>query len=207
MILGYFRESSALPHVEALMSYEQDLMAGFAAVRQGRLEAARQRADAAAASWPKSEGARLYRDRELKQALIRLRADVLLLAGKPAEAIALMDGEFRPAMPVLGPHGPFTCLFLHFPLDQDVIPRAYEKMGNIDKAIEAYQKLINFDPKGQDRRMHIPIYHYRLAKLYDSKGLRDAARAEYRKLVEDWKDADPGIPELVDAKKRLGPST
>jgi tetratricopeptide (TPR) repeat protein len=79
-------------------------------------------------------------------------------------------------------------------------------MGDIDKAIEAYQKLLNFDPKSQDRRMHNPIYHYRLAKLYDAKGLKEQARGEYQKLLEHWKDADPGIPELVDAKKRLGTS-
>ena len=84
------------------------------------------------------------------------------------------------------------------------MPRAYEKMGDIDKAIEAYQKLIDFDPKGRDRRMHNPRYHYRLGKLYETKGLKDQAKAEYQKLLELWKDADPGIPELVDARKRLG---
>jgi tetratricopeptide (TPR) repeat protein len=77
-------------------------------------------------------------------------------------------------------------------------------MGDIDKAIEAYHKLLTFDPKGQDRRMHNPVYHYRLAKLYDAKGLKDNATAEYRRFLELWKDADPGIPELIDAKKRLG---
>jgi hypothetical protein len=42
-----------------------------------------------------------------------------------------------------------------------------------------------------------------LAKLYDSKRLKDQAKGEYQKLLEHWKDADPGIPELIDAKKRL----
>jgi tetratricopeptide (TPR) repeat protein len=96
---------------------------------------------------------------------------------------------------------------LNFPFNQDVLARAYAKLGNIDKAIEAYQKLLTFDPKGQDRRMQVPIYHYRLAKLYDAKGLKEQARAEYRKLLEDWKDADSGIPELTDANKRLDSSS
>jgi tetratricopeptide (TPR) repeat protein len=140
----------------------------------------------------------------LEQALIRLRADVLVLEGKPAEAIALMDKEFKPIMRGVGLTVMlFATLFLNFPLEQDVVPCAYEKMGDIEKAIEAYQKLLNFDPKGQDRRMHNPVYHYRLAKLYDAKGLKEQARGEYQKLLEDWKDADPGIPELVDAKVRL----
>ena len=82
---------------------------------------------------------------------------------------------------------PINYLFLTFPLEQDVVPRAYERMGNLDKAVEAYRKHIDFDPKSPDRRMRVPVYHYRLGKL-----------------LEIWKDADPGIPELVDAKKRLG---
>jgi len=140
--------------------------------------------------------------------LVSVRAEILLLEGKPAEAIAFMDKEFHLEIPAghSPPSGPFNYLFLNFPLDQDVVPRAYEKRGDIDKAIEAYRKLIVFDPKGQDRRMHNPIYHYRLAKLYDSKGLKEPAIAEVRRFLEIWKDADPGIPELADAKKRLGVS-
>jgi tetratricopeptide (TPR) repeat protein len=188
----------------ARTSFDVDLVAGFAAVREGRLEAARGKVEAATAAWPGSERARLGRDRVLEQALIRLRADVLVLEGKPAEAIALMDKEFKLIIRGVGMTAMlFSTLFLNFPLDQDVVPRAYEKMGNIDKAIEAYQKLLTFNAKGQDRRMHNPIYHYRLAKLYDSKGMGAQAKAEYQKLLEHWKDADPGIPELIDAKTRL----
>lgn len=51
--------------------------------------------------------------------------------------------------------------------------------------------------------MHNPVYHYRLGKLYDAQGFKEQARGEYQKLLEDWKDADPGIPEFVDAKVRL----
>jgi len=144
----------------------------------------------------------------LERALVSVRAEILLLEGKPAEAVAFMDKEFHLEIPAghSPPSGPFDYLFLNFPLEQDVVPRAYEKMGDIDKAIEAYQRLIHFDPKGPDRRMHNPIYHYRLAKLYDSKGLKEPAIAEVRRFLEIWKDADPGIPELADAKKRLGVS-
>ncbi|OGD22678.1 MAG: hypothetical protein A2W03_16380 [Candidatus Aminicenantes bacterium RBG_16_63_16] len=205
VIDAMFDERVARP-LEALAAFERDLMAGFAAVREGRLEAARGKADAATTAWPGSQGFRLGKDRVLELALISLRAEILVLEGKPAEAIVLMEKEFKLIIPGFGPPVfPYNYYFLNFPLDQDVVPRAYEKMGNIDKAIEAYQKFLTFDPKSQDRRIHNPVYHYRLAKLYDAKGLKDQAAAEYRKLLEDWKDADPGIPELPDAKKRLGP--
>jgi tetratricopeptide (TPR) repeat protein len=95
-------------------------------------------------------------------------------------------------------------LMIHnMPFEQDVLARAYQKVGNPDKAIETYRKLITFDPTSQDRRMHIPVYHYRLARLYERKGLKDEAAAQYRIFLDLWKDADAGIPELVDAKKRL----
>ena len=203
LTVDYFRGKAAVPVIEALMAYERDLFEGFAAAREGRAEDARRKAEDAAAVWPKSARARLGRAASLEEALVRLRAEVLLLEGKPAEAIALIDTQFRPhisgygAIPFLG------YLFLNFPLDQDTVPRACIKMEDIDKAIAAYQKLFTFDPKRQDRRLHIPVYHYRLGKLYEQKGMKGEARAEYRKLLDDWKDADPDIPELVDAKKRL----
>ena len=116
-----------------------------------------------------------------------------------------MEKEFRLAFPTGGPPNfPFNFFFYNFPLDQDVVPRAYETLGDIDKAIDAYQKLINPDLRGLDRRLHNPRYHYRLGRLYETKGLKDKAKAEYQRLLDLWKDADPGIPELVDAKKRLG---
>jgi hypothetical protein len=63
--------------------------------------------------------------------------------------------------------------------------------------------LIKFDPASKDRRMHISIYHYRLAKLYDQKGLKDQGKAEYGVFLHLWKDADAGLPGLIDARQRL----
>ena len=77
------------------------------------------------------------------------------------------------------------------------------KAGNPDKAIEVYRQLLTFDPASQDRRIRIPVYHYRLARLYEEKGLKDKAAEQYRVFLDLWKDADMGLPELADAKKRL----
>jgi len=188
----------------AANSFSVDLVTGFAAARQGQLEVARGKVAALTAALPKFREFQFPWRPQIEQAFQYLQAEVLVLEGKPGEAVTFMEKEFKLTVSGYGRFPfPFRSLFLNFPLDQDVVPRAYEKMGNIDKAIEGYQKLITFNPKGQDRRMHIPIYHYRLAKLYDSKGLKEQARAEYQNLVEHWKDADPGIPELVDAKKQL----
>jgi tetratricopeptide (TPR) repeat protein len=88
-------------------------------------------------------------------------------------------------------------------IPRDTLARAYYKRGDLDKAIEAYKHVVNFDPDGTERRLLHPRYHYRLAKLYEEKGLRNRAAKEYEKFLNIWKLAIPDEPEAVDAKKRL----
>jgi hypothetical protein len=42
-----------------------------------------------------------------------------------------------------------------------------------------------------------------LGKIYEQKGERDKARENCRKFLDLWKDADPGLPEVTDARQRL----
>jgi serine/threonine protein kinase/Tfp pilus assembly protein PilF len=91
----------------------------------------------------------------------------------------------------------------HPPFVRDFVPRAYLRNGDLDKAIEAYERLVTFDPQSIDRRLIHPLNYYRLGKVYEQKGNKKKAKASYRKFLELWKDADPGITEVEDASKRL----
>ena len=194
-----FNKSYDPPAIRANTSLLEHYFA-LADVRQGRIESAKKRLDKMGpllAQIQADLGG--WNIRALQLARIA-RAELELAESKAENAIAVMEKEFVLTSPEVNP----PQLMVHnMPFEQDVLARAYVKAGNPDKAIEVYLKLLTFDPASQDRRMHIPVYHYRLARLYEEKGLKDQAAAQYRIFLQLWKDADPGLPDVVDAKKRL----
>jgi tetratricopeptide (TPR) repeat protein len=169
-------------------------------VKQGRPGSARQRFDKAGLLMTQMQSDRPSWAAQGRQLSTVVQAEILLAGEKAGEAIAVMEKEFVLTSPGMNPP---EIMQHNMPLEQDVLARAYQKAGNLDKAIEVYRQLLTFEPSSQDRRMRIPVYHYRLAKLYEEKGLKDKAAEQYRIFLDLWQDADPGLPEPADAKKRL----
>lgn len=194
----------AWPQSRRIIAIENDLWFGLLDWKQGRIETAGQRLEhirSLISQLPEDIGeiaAQLEKNYRI------LQAEVWLSEGRVAGAVSFLEKEFRLYIPLhyAGSY-PRVYTLYNFPLDQDVLARAFQKIGNLDKAIEEYRKLLTLDPASQDRRMHNPVYHYRLARLYEQKGLREEAKKGYSRFLELWKDADPGLAELVDAKKRL----
>ncbi|MGD1048668.1 MAG: protein kinase [Candidatus Krumholzibacteriaceae bacterium] len=130
--------------------------------------------------------------------LALLNAELFLAEGRSNDAIRCMTSDFKLHVPSVSPE----LFYVNAPGTQDVLARAYAAKGDLDRAITEYKRLLTFDPASKDRRLLNPRYEYRLAKLLEKRGSTAEALAHYTKVLEYWKDADPGLPELTDAKAR-----
>ena len=129
-----------------------------------------------------------------------LRGELLLAEGAADKAAAVLQ-----KLPPIGkpPTMPAILPFYNAPFLKDGLARAYAAQGALDKAIAEYERLVTFDPGKDDRSLINPRYHYRLAKLYERKGLAAKALEQYRRFLVLWKDADRDLPDYVDAVKRV----
>jgi adenylate cyclase len=76
----------------------------------------------------------------------------------------------------------------------------YALMGDQDKAIDYYRKALESERHSSP---HMIQFHYHLGLLYEEKQELQSASEAYGRFLQFWKDADPDIPILVDAKERL----
>jgi len=81
--------------------------------------------------------------------------------------------------------------------------QAYYKAGDLNKAQAAYEEIL---PMTNGRIFYPELYclaFLELGKVFQDKGNTSRAIEYYEKFLTLWKDADPGLPEVEDAKKRL----
>ena len=89
------------------------------------------------------------------------------------------------------------------PGPSDLLADAYDGADNKKQAFEEYQKVISSpNVKLNDIRLYLRSFH-RLGQLSEALGLRDKAISYYEKFLDFWKDGDPGLPGVDDAKRRL----
>jgi len=137
-------------------------------------------------------------DQWLNKKLIRLYYHLMGMIELEAENFAKAIDYFNKALSLI-PHGPLNkkASFI------DSLASAYYKSGDIEKAREEYERILSLT---QGRRDYGDIYaksFYMLSKIYEQKDWKGKAIEQYEKFLSLWKDADPGIAEVEDAKKRL----
>jgi cytochrome c-type biogenesis protein CcmH/NrfG len=80
---------------------------------------------------------------------------------------------------------------------------AFYKSGDLNSASLEYEKIVSL---GIGRLDYGDVYarsYYRLGIIAEQQGKKAEAVEHYRKFLELWKNADPGRPEVEDARRRL----
>ena len=85
---------------------------------------------------------------------------------------------------------------------------AYYGEGNLEKAQKECEKILSLTERGYGigYLRYFDFYaksYYMLGKIYEKKGWPGKAIEHYEKFLDLWKDADPGLPEVDDIRKRL----
>jgi len=78
----------------------------------------------------------------------------------------------------------------------DGLGSAYVELGRLAEAIAENERLAQLNP-------HWARAPYHLGQAYERQGEREQAKAAYERFLEIWEDADPEIPEVIEAKGRL----
>ncbi len=84
------------------------------------------------------------------------------------------------------------------------LAQAYYEKGDFEEAKREYEKITGLTSgRILDDRALYPRSFYMLGKILEKWGAKAKAIENYRKFLELWKDADPGLPEVEDAKAKL----
>jgi len=99
--------------------------------------------------------------------------------------------------------GDFNFSFIDYADYLNPLARAYFESGDLEKARQVCEKIIGLSV---GRMYSGDLYarsFYMLGKIYEQQRKKGKARDNYRKFLDLWKDADPGLPEVEDARKKL----
>ena len=85
-----------------------------------------------------------------------------------------------------------------------LLAKTYLEMDMIGEAVQEFERLLNWNilSKGKNPLFSSKI-PYLLGISYEKSGWNKKAIEKYEEFLEIWKDADPGIPEVEDAKERV----
>jgi tetratricopeptide (TPR) repeat protein len=181
-----------------------ELCRGFISAKEGNADsvtASLARMESIRARIPASDTGKAAKalDRSYRRCSNLLRSEWLLSTGRAQEALAARM-KTGPGAYTSRERGPIAGVenwnYPNWGAMVDILPRAYLALGQLDSAIAAYERAIR---PGEI----FPRYHYRLAQVYEQKGLKAQAVAEYEKFLKIFGKADPIYKEPADARAKL----
>jgi serine/threonine protein kinase/Tfp pilus assembly protein PilF len=98
----------------------------------------------------------------------------------------------------------FVYVHKHMTLILDPLALAYYRNGDLEKALETYKKISQLTSAiiSYEGDTCLKSF-YMLGKIHEQQGNSGIAVENYQKFLDLWKDADPGIAEVEDARIRL----
>ena len=121
----------------------------------------------------------------------RALGTVELIKGNPKDAVTYLEKGIREARLPL-----FEARYF--------LGRAYLESGRLGEAVAELEKALS---RYDENRASFAIWSvkavYLLGLAYEKSGWNNKAIAQYEEFLDIWKNADPGRPEITDAKERL----
>ena len=116
-----------------------------------------------------------------------LQGDIALLRAQPDRAIELLKQSDKENSTGFS---------------MEALAHAYQQSGNIDQAIASYEKMLSSIDRSLswEPQQRWLVARYTLASDYASHGDKQKARETLAAFLKLWKDADPDIPILKEAK-------
>jgi len=85
-----------------------------------------------------------------------------------------------------------------------VLAQAYLQAGRLGEAVAEFEKVLSsYDGVRALNAISAVKAYYLLGLAYEKSGWNKKAIEKYEEFLDIWKDADPGIPEVEDAKERV----
>jgi tetratricopeptide (TPR) repeat protein len=133
-----------------------------------------------------------------------LEGEIALEAGDLAAAEAAFIAGEPPIKMDLVRNNLTAHLFLNNSPSNDGLARVKAARGDLPGAIALYRKLLKPDLSSKWNSVLQPLHVLQLARLLERSGDAAAAREQYQRFLALWNRADPGLPELAEARRKSG---
>lgn len=132
-----------------------------------------------------------------------LEGEIALAAGDLAAAEAAFAAGEPPIKMVFSLSTLPPTVFNNNSPSRDGLARVKKARGDLRGAIDIYRRLLRPDISSKWTAVLEPRYVLELARLLQQSGDAAGARAEYQRFLDLWKHADPDLPEIAEARRRL----